>query len=168
MEIRYRDFFVFGLVVTYGCVRAFSYHPLHHPVQIPVLFTESGHFLDVEGSGIFALHSACNHSCEPNAEVAFEGDSTLTLRAIEDIAQGDEICISYLEPGLLRSSRNTRHAELRSVPSTRLTCAVNKNEPLYLTARLLTHSALSPAFHFQRKLLVRLRLPQVPAASGGA
>jgi hypothetical protein len=91
----------------------------HHLVHIPVLLTESGHFLDVEGSGIYALHSACNHSCEPNAEVAFEGDSTLTLRALGDIAEGDEICISYLEPGLLRSSRNTRHAELRFVPSLR-------------------------------------------------
>ena len=56
-----------------------------------------------------------NHSCEPNAAYSFPANSSeLHLKALEDIAAGDEVTISYLDPGMMRQSRNVRHAELAS------------------------------------------------------
>lgn len=62
------------------------------------------------------MQSLCNHSCEPNAEVAYgppENNFTLHLVALKEIAAGEEIEISYLDEELLRKSRNFRRKELR-------------------------------------------------------
>ncbi|XP_072932839.1 protein-lysine N-trimethyltransferase SMYD5 [Epargyreus clarus] len=74
---------------------------------------ESGEFINTEGSGLFRLQSACNHSCDPNVEVCFpHGNHRLQLRALKPLMPGDEICISYLDECSLRRSRHSRQKEL--------------------------------------------------------
>ena len=53
-------------------------------------------FLNNEGTGLYALHSKANHSCEPNAEVAFPfNNNELVLNATKSIDIGEEIVIRY-------------------------------------------------------------------------
>ncbi|KAI5646084.1 SET domain-containing protein [Phthorimaea operculella] len=74
---------------------------------------ESGTFLNTEGSGLFPLQSACNHSCAPNAEATFPfGNHRVQLRATRVIHAGEEICISYLDECALQRSRHSRQKEL--------------------------------------------------------
>ncbi|XP_005104832.2 SET and MYND domain-containing protein 5 [Aplysia californica] len=74
----------------------------------------SGQFLDCEGSGLYQLQSASNHSCAPNAEVSFpHGDHTLVMVALEDIEPEQEINISYLSWCDLDIGRHSRHKALR-------------------------------------------------------
>ncbi|XP_039257819.2 protein-lysine N-trimethyltransferase SMYD5-like [Styela clava] len=69
----------------------------------------SGDFLNCEGVGLYKLQSSCNHSCDPNAEIAFEhSDHKLTLRAMKPIPSGSEIFISYLGDCDLSRSRHLR------------------------------------------------------------
>lgn len=74
----------------------------------------SGEFLNCEGSGLYVLQSSCNHSCKPNAEVAFLNNNfVLSVKALDDIKQGDEIFISYLGECDLSRSRHSRQKLLR-------------------------------------------------------
>ncbi|CAK1555209.1 unnamed protein product [Leptosia nina] len=74
---------------------------------------EAGQFLNTEGSGLFKLQSACNHSCAPNAESSFPyGNHRIQLKAVKTIMPGDEICISYLDECSLQRSRHSRQKEL--------------------------------------------------------
>lgn len=69
----------------------------------------SGIFTEVEGSGLYELQSKLNHSCDPNVEICFEkGDHTLSVRALRDIKEGEELCISYISPCDLERSRHSR------------------------------------------------------------
>lgn len=73
------------------------------------LLCNAGEFLDCDGVGLYSLQSCANHSCVPNAEVAFEhGNNRLTLRAIRSIDKGDEIYISYICGNALNRSRHSR------------------------------------------------------------
>lgn len=73
----------------------------------------SGDFINCEGVGLYRLQSACNHSCDPEAEIVFEhSDSTLTLKALKDISSGSEIHISYLGECELHRSRHSRQKVL--------------------------------------------------------
>uniref|UniRef100_A0A667WNF5 Protein-lysine N-trimethyltransferase SMYD5 n=1 Tax=Myripristis murdjan TaxID=586833 RepID=A0A667WNF5_9TELE len=75
---------------------------------------ETGDFLNCEGSGLFLLQSACNHSCIPNAEASFpDNNFLLHLSALSDINPGEEICISYLDCCQRDRSRHSRHKILR-------------------------------------------------------
>ncbi|EDV22754.1 uncharacterized protein TRIADDRAFT_28394 [Trichoplax adhaerens] len=59
---------------------------------------ESGDFLDCEGSGLYLLQSCCNHDCSPNVEINFlDNNATLTVKAIRNISEGQELCISYID-----------------------------------------------------------------------
>ncbi|XP_032094190.1 SET and MYND domain-containing protein 5 [Thamnophis elegans] len=70
---------------------------------------ETGDFLNCEGSGLYVLQSCCNHSCLPNAEASFpDNNFVLHLTAVEDIHQGEEICISYLDCCQRERSRHSR------------------------------------------------------------
>ncbi|XP_059173107.1 histone-lysine N-trimethyltransferase SMYD5-like [Physella acuta] len=74
----------------------------------------SGEFLDCEGSGLYHLQSSCNHSCVPNAEITFpNGDHTLVMVALRDIAPEEEITISYLGCCDLERSRHSRQKVLK-------------------------------------------------------
>ncbi|XP_013385788.1 SET and MYND domain-containing protein 5-like, partial [Lingula anatina] len=75
---------------------------------------ESGTFLNCEGSGLYTFQSACNHSCQPNAEVTFPHNNfTLQMVAVQDIKAGEEICISYLDECDRERSRYSRQKALR-------------------------------------------------------
>ncbi|PSN44796.1 SET and MYND domain-containing protein 5 [Blattella germanica] len=75
---------------------------------------ELGGFLNTEGSALYPLQSACNHSCEPNAMPTFpHSNFQLTMCAIKDIAPGEEIYISYLDECALERSRHSRLKILR-------------------------------------------------------
>lgn len=74
----------------------------------------SGQFLNCEGSGLYALQSSCNPSCDPNAEVSFpHNNSTLALKALHDIKEGEEIVICYLDDCDRERSRHSRQRLLR-------------------------------------------------------
>ncbi|KAM3958451.1 SET and MYND domain containing, class 5 [Aphomia sociella] len=74
---------------------------------------ESGTFLNTEGSGLYQLQSASNHSCSPNAESTFPyGNHKIQLKALKTIMPGEEICISYLDECSLQRSRHSRQKEL--------------------------------------------------------
>ncbi|XP_063963551.1 histone-lysine N-trimethyltransferase SMYD5-like [Lytechinus pictus] len=91
---------------------------------------ESGAFLNCEGSALYKLQSCCNHSCEPNAEINFlHNNSTLSLTALTDISEGEEVLISYLDECSRERSRHSRQKELREnylftcdCPKCRLQC----------------------------------------------
>ncbi|RZF33401.1 hypothetical protein LSTR_LSTR015362 [Laodelphax striatellus] len=71
-------------------------------------------FLNNEGSGLYYRQRFVNHSCEPNAVITFPlGNSTLRLKALKDIAAGEEICTSYIEVCELERSRHSRQKMLR-------------------------------------------------------
>uniref|UniRef100_A0A8C7DT41 Protein-lysine N-trimethyltransferase SMYD5 n=1 Tax=Oncorhynchus kisutch TaxID=8019 RepID=A0A8C7DT41_ONCKI len=75
---------------------------------------ETGDFLNCEGSGLFLLQSACNHSCIPNAAASFPSNNFLLhLSALSDISPGEEIGISYLDCCQCDRSRHSRHKILR-------------------------------------------------------
>jgi len=74
----------------------------------------SGQFIDCEGSGLYKLQSACNHSCDPNAEISFvHGNHTLSIVALRDISPEEEICISYLDCCDQERGRHSRQKTLR-------------------------------------------------------
>ncbi|XP_033099327.1 SET and MYND domain-containing protein 5-like isoform X2 [Anneissia japonica] len=76
---------------------------------------ESGTFLNCEGSALYSLQSCCNHSCDPNAEVQFlENNSVLSLVALKDISEGEEITICYLDECSRQRSRHSRQNILKS------------------------------------------------------
>lgn len=73
------------------------------------LDTESGAFLDNEGSGLYVLQSSCNHSCDPNAKIFFKRNNyELSIVALKSIGCGEQIFISYLEDCALMRSRYSR------------------------------------------------------------
>ncbi|XP_063614322.1 histone-lysine N-trimethyltransferase SMYD5-like isoform X2 [Penaeus indicus] len=75
---------------------------------------EAGGFLNNEGSGLYPLQSACNHSCDPNAMPTFPYNNFhLVMTAVKDIAAGEEICVSYLDECNLSRSRHSRINILR-------------------------------------------------------
>jgi len=74
----------------------------------------SGCFINSEGSGLYSLQSAINHSCLPNVEITFpNNDFTLAVKALTDIKAGTEVCISYLDDCMLQRSRHSRIRMLR-------------------------------------------------------
>lgn len=48
------------------------------------------------GVALYGVASAANHSARPNAVQRFDGD-VIELRALRDIAPGEEVCISYVD-----------------------------------------------------------------------
>ncbi|XP_015924538.1 protein-lysine N-trimethyltransferase SMYD5 isoform X2 [Parasteatoda tepidariorum] len=60
-------------------------HDLYKKIE-----NETGPFLNNEGSGLYPLQSACNHSCVPNAEATFPYNNfTLVMEAIKEILPGE-------------------------------------------------------------------------------
>lgn len=74
----------------------------------------AGQFLNSEGSGLYCTQSKINHSCAPNAEARFPySNYIVAITATQDIAPGEEICISYLDECSLERSRHSRQKMLR-------------------------------------------------------
>ncbi|XP_067928201.1 histone-lysine N-trimethyltransferase SMYD5-like isoform X2 [Watersipora subatra] len=71
-------------------------------------------FLDCEGSGLYSMQSAINHSCVPNAEVNFPYNNFVCrVVATQDILPDQEVFISYLDDCMLGSSRHSRQKNLK-------------------------------------------------------
>lgn len=52
------------------------------------------------GSALYLLGSLFNHSCEPNVHVTFPGnDSTAVFTAARQIAEGEQLFITYIDAG---------------------------------------------------------------------
>ncbi|KAL3276495.1 hypothetical protein HHI36_011875 [Cryptolaemus montrouzieri] len=74
----------------------------------------SGTFLDNEGVALYTLQSAANHSCSPNAQATYlHNNFKVSLVALRDIAEGEEIYISYLDDCTLERSRHSRRKVLK-------------------------------------------------------
>ncbi|KAF9966945.1 hypothetical protein BGZ70_000687 [Mortierella alpina] len=54
--------------------------------------------------GTFPIGALFNHSCRPNAIVMYEGKIQV-VRALENIAMGQEVCTSYVDNGVQRQER---------------------------------------------------------------
>ena len=65
------------------------------------------------GMGLYPTASLINHSCDPNADLNFYGDA-VAVRAIRNIAEGEEICISY-GPLFYEVKPRVRHMQLKGV-----------------------------------------------------
>ena len=65
------------------------------------------------GVGLYPTVSLINHSCDPNADLNFFGDSVV-VRAVRNIAEGEEICISY-GPLFYEVKQRARHSQLKGV-----------------------------------------------------
>jgi len=73
-----------------------------------------GHFMDNEGVALYPLQSWVNHSCAPNYEVKFpEKNHRIGLITTKDVAEGEEIKISYLDLADLSRSRYSRNKYLK-------------------------------------------------------
>ncbi|KAI0326126.1 SET domain-containing protein [Cubamyces sp. BRFM 1775] len=63
-------------------------------------------------AGIFLLAARLNHSCQPNlARWWDEGAQRMTFRALRDIAEGDELCMNYVD---VLGTKAQRMEELRT------------------------------------------------------
>ena len=60
------------------------------------------------GVGLFPTGALINHSCTPNTMQSFQGQH-ITFTAVQDIAAGSEITISYIE---LAATHAERHQQL--------------------------------------------------------
>jgi hypothetical protein len=49
------------------------------------------------GCALSVLMGYCNHDCTPNAEACVDKDGFVTITALENIAAGEEVCISYVD-----------------------------------------------------------------------
>ncbi|XP_074659216.1 protein-lysine N-trimethyltransferase SMYD5-like [Tubulanus polymorphus] len=94
---------------------------------------ESGCFLACEGTGLFTMQAACNHSCNPNAECTFPyNTNTLVVVATDDIKAGQEICTCYLDECMRQRSRHTRQKFLKEnylFTCHCVKCEAEKDEP---------------------------------------
>ena len=69
--------------------------------------------LSDDSAGLFLLLSRFNHSCNPNVYNTWQEDTGVqVLRATRDIAEGEELCISYLSFLQLCAPRHERLGEL--------------------------------------------------------
>lgn len=59
--------------------------------------------------GLYVLHSHVNHSCAPNVSVRHLEQRTALARismiALQPIASGEELCITYVNPALSTAAR---------------------------------------------------------------
>lgn len=62
--------------------------------------------IDSKGCGLYGIASYISHSCEPNAKFEFlNGDHTLSVVALKDLQEGDELFVSYVSPDLSKKQR---------------------------------------------------------------
>eukprot|EP00440_Ansanella_granifera_P007667 gb/GFBE01008296.1/.p1 GENE.gb/GFBE01008296.1/~~gb/GFBE01008296.1/.p1 ORF type:complete len:470 (+),score=90.85 gb/GFBE01008296.1/:1-1410(+) len=62
------------------------------------------------GGAVYGLSCRANHSCRPNASLCVGPDARMKLRALRDIAPGEDVLVSYIGEGdLLRSQSHRQH-----------------------------------------------------------
>jgi hypothetical protein len=75
-----------------------------------------------DGGGFFSLQSVINHDCAPNAmsgKQEVDVDGRITLRALRDLHEGEELSISYVERDL---GVRARQAQLKRTYQFTCTC----------------------------------------------
>lgn len=68
-------------------------------------------FLVVEGAGVYPLAALANHHCRPNSCKVFQG-SRLLMRTVRPVAEGEELCHSYIDLAALHHDLRSRRAAL--------------------------------------------------------
>ncbi len=72
-------------------------------------------FLDREThGGIYLLHAHLNHTCKPNVQTRHldsKAVARISIKALRDIEEGEELCVSYVQPSL---GVRERRLELKS------------------------------------------------------
>eukprot|EP00124_Ichthyophonus_hoferi_P003805 Ihof_evm1s356 gene=Ihof_evmTU1s356 len=74
---------------------------------------EEDMFFACEGNALYCIQACLNHSCCPNVALLkgeTDLDGSVVVRALKDINEGDELCISYIEEN---DSLETRRAVLK-------------------------------------------------------
>ncbi|CAK9042370.1 SET domain-containing protein, partial [Durusdinium trenchii] len=71
----------------------------------------NSNFLPLTGSGLFALASGFNHSCEPSVQRYSIGDVTAFVTN-QKVDAGTELCITYIESELLCAPKSLRSQSL--------------------------------------------------------
>ena len=72
------------------------------------------------GCALSAHMGYSNHDCTPNAEANVDAEGLVTLRALSDMNEGDEVCISYID---VNQHVEQRLAILESHYEFKCTCA---------------------------------------------
>lgn len=96
-------------LVTPSTLLTLSQRDSHNSFGIRSLEDDGSEFF---GYGCWPAASYFNHSCGPNIEKTREG-RVWTFKAGEDIAKGEEICITYLSGEERRLSRGKRRVTLK-------------------------------------------------------
>ncbi|TDH66293.1 hypothetical protein CCR75_007357 [Bremia lactucae] len=73
-------------------------------------YTLGEDFVGVEGTALFSGICTMNHSCDPNCTVLYTKDGAAHVFAVQDISEGEELCISYID---VDQNVNERQACLR-------------------------------------------------------
>ena len=76
----------------------------------------------------FSLQSVINHDCSPNAmsgKQEDDHDCKIVIRAVKDIAEGEEVSLSYIRRGMPFATRQT---QLKTTYRFECTCALCKEE----------------------------------------
>jgi len=68
---------------------------------------ERGALTGFEGSGLYVCCALSNHSCRPNFTIAFDANLRLTMTALRDIEEGEELNLAYVSPSYDLSERLT-------------------------------------------------------------
>ena len=58
--------------------------------------------------GLFPLSSMMNHSCKANVQQSFSNSGSMIVRAIDDISEGEPLCLSYMD-SLWPTRRRRKH-----------------------------------------------------------
>lgn len=96
------------------------------------------------GLGLFRTVALTNHSCQPNLEVDFRSSSQAVVRALCDIAEGDELFISYIDE---HAPLDIRQVQLRARYGFRCACpkCVVQAADLVCRRRLATQWSMAPS-----------------------
>ena len=90
------------------------------------------------GVGLFPIGALINHSCSPDAMQSFQGQQ-VTFTALQDIAPGAEITISYIELAATRAERRQQLLEQYyfDIDSAHQVGKIETAGPLHCTAHCL-------------------------------
>lgn len=61
-----------------------------------------------KGAGVFPIGALLNHSCEGNCVMQYGPGHVQIVRAIRDVAEGEELCHSYLDQAAVTVDRQAR------------------------------------------------------------
>ena len=89
-------------------------------------------FPPLKGAAVFPLVSGINHSCDPNCEVAYVEDNGVMIVARRDVAAGEELTISYVDPEM---DDEDRREELEETYGFECACPKCAPEPAPASAK---------------------------------